>query len=130
MAEGWLRHLKSDMLEAVSAGIECHGVNRRAIEVMAEKGVDISWHQSKLIDDIDLTGIDYIVTVCDQAHESCPLAPPQCKVVHKGFEDPPKLAEGCRTEEEILDCYRQVRDKIGAYIETLPDSLIEIGDIQ
>lgn len=128
MAEGWLRHLKSDVFDGASAGIECHGVNHRAVKVMAEEGVDISGQSSTLIDDVDLTSIEYIVTVCDHAQESCPVVPPQCKVVHTGFQDPPKLAESFTAEEEILDCYRGVRDKIKAYIETLPDSLAEKGN--
>lgn len=130
MAEGWLHHLKSDVLEGCSAGVECHGINERAVKVMAEKGVDISLYRSKLIDEIDMDRIDYIITVCDHANESCPVVPPHCKVVHKSFEDPPKLAECYSSEKEKLDCYRSVRDKIKNYIETLPDALTERGDSQ
>ena len=123
MAEGWTRHLKGDRIEACSAGIETHGLNPNAVRVMAEAGVDISGHASERVDAFLDSGIDYVVTVCDHASETCPLFPGNAKVVHAGFEDPPKLAEGVEGEEEKLDCYRRVRDEIRTYVETLPDSL-------
>ena len=81
-----------------------------------------------MIEDIDLTRIDYIITVYDHAHESCPVISLSCKAVHKIFEDPPKLAERCTAEEEILHCYPRVRDIIKVYIETLPGLPAEKGD--
>jgi arsenate reductase len=123
MAEGFARHLKSDLLEAWSAGIERHGMNANAIRVMAEKGVDISGHSSKLLDDLSQVKFDYVITVCGNAHETCPVFSGDCQVVHVGFDDPPKMAKTFDTLEEQLNCYRRVRDEIERYIETLPRSL-------
>ena len=125
MAEGWARHLKSDMLEPYSAGIETHGMNPWAVRVMAEAGVDISGHRSKHVDELKDVPFDYVVTVCDNARESCPLFPGRAKIVHRSFEDPPRLAKSAATEEEALAHYRRVRDEIRAFVETLPASLIE-----
>ncbi len=123
MAEGWAGHLKSDVIESCSAGIEKHGMNENAIRVMAEAGVDISGNSSKLIDELPTGDFDYVITVCDHAHESCPIFPGRAKVIHKGFDDPPRLAATAATAEEALDYYRRVRDEIRAFIETLPKSL-------
>ena len=123
MAEGWARALKGDRLEAFSAGIETHGLNPRAIQVMAEAGVDISGHKSKTVADLPTLDFDCVVTVCDRARESCPLFPGKTKMVHVGFDDPPRLAQGAQTEEEALAPYRRVRDEIRAFVETLPDAL-------
>ena len=123
MAEGFARHLKADQIEAHSAGIEPHGVDPRAVRVMAEAGVDISGQRSTHVDQHRDADFDVVVTVCDQAHESCPLFPGKTRVVHAGFDDPPRLARQARTEEEALRHYRRVRDQIRAFVETLPDSL-------
>ena len=93
MAQGWCRHLKGDIIEAYSAGIETHGLNPIAVRVMAEAGVDISGHRSKHLDELKDINFDYVVTVCDNAHESCPMFPGRTKVVHVGFDDPPRLAK-------------------------------------
>jgi len=123
MAEGWVRHFKSDVLEPYSAGVEVHGVDPRAVQVMAEAGVDISGQRSKHVSEVMDVPFDYVVTVCDNARESCPLFPGRAKVVHAGFDDPPRLARDTKTEEEALGHYRRVRDEIRAFVETLPDSL-------
>ena len=127
MAEGWTRALKSDEIEVCSAGIETHGLNPNAVKVMAEAGVDITGQKSQHINEFKETKIDYVITVCNHAHETCPWFPADCKVIHVGFQDPPKmakeLAEKGGSEEEQLDCYRTVRDKIKAFVETLPGSL-------
>jgi arsenate reductase (thioredoxin) len=123
MAEGWTRHLKGDAIEPYSAGIETHGLNPKAVQVMAEAGVDISGHRSKEVGELKSVQFDYVVTVCDQAHESCPLFPGRTKVIHVGFEDPPRLAAGAKTEEEALSHYRRVRDEIRRFVESLPESL-------
>ena len=123
MAEGWTRALKGDRIEALSAGIETHGLNPRAVQVMAEAGVDISGQRSKTLADLPTKDFDYVVTVCDHAHESCPLFPGRTKIVHAGFDDPPRLAKNAQTEEEALGHYRRVRDEIKAFIETLPGAL-------
>jgi len=129
MAEGWTRHLKGDVIEAYSAGIQTHGLNPNAVKVMAEAGVDISGHKSSHIEEFKNLNLDVVVTVCDHAHESCPLFPGNCKVVHVGFEDPPtmakELAEQGASEHEQLQCYRAVRDKIKAFVETLPGSITQ-----
>ena len=125
MAEGWARHLKSDVLEAYSAGIETHGLNPIAVKVMAEAGVDISGQYSKHVNELKHIQFDYVVTVCDSAHESCPIFSGNAKIVHVGFDDPPRLAKSAKSEQEALDCYRRVRDEIRAFVETLPQSLTE-----
>ena len=123
MAEGWARALRGDVIDAYSAGIERHGLNPNAVKVMGEARVDISGHRSKLVDELIDVPFDYVVTVCGHAHETCPVFPGATRVVHKGFDDPPKLAKGARTEEEALHHYRRVRDEIKAYIETIPETL-------
>jgi len=123
MAEGWGRHLKGDRIDFHSAGIETHGLNPNAVKVMAEAGVDISGQRSQHIDEFKDTALDYVITVCGHADENCPIFPGYIKVVHHGFDDPPKLAREAATKEEGLAHYRRVRDEIRAYVETLPESL-------
>ncbi|NLF19460.1 MAG: arsenate reductase ArsC [Lentisphaerae bacterium] len=123
MAEGWARHLKGDVVEAWSAGIETHGLNPHAVRVMAEAGVDISGQRSKTVDDVAGIAFDVVITVCDHAHESCPLFPGGTRVVHHAFEDPPRLARSARTAAEALEHYRRVRDEIRAFVEGLPENL-------
>lgn len=123
MAEGWARHLKADLIEPFSAGLEAHGLNADAVRVMAEAGVDISKQTSKRLGDLGDLNFDVVVTVCDDASQRCPRFPGSARVVHVGFEDPPRLAANAKTEEERLAPYRRVRDEIRAFIETLPDSI-------
>jgi arsenate reductase len=123
MAEGWTRYLKSESIEPYSAGIETHGLNPDAVRVMAEAGVDISRHTSIHVSQLMDKDFDWVVTVCGHADEHCPAFPRRTKVIHVGFDDPPKLAEQAETEEEALSHYRRVRDEIRAFVETLPDSL-------
>ena len=123
MAEGWAHALKDDVIEAFSAGIKTQGLNPNAVKVMAEAGVDISCQRSKHVDELKDVSFDYVVTVCDQAHASCPLFPGKTKVVHVGFDDPPRLARTAKTEDEALEHYRRVRDEIRAFVETLPEGL-------
>jgi arsenate reductase len=123
MAEGWARQLKGDRIEAYSAGIETHGLNLDAVRVMAEAGVDISGQRSKKVDELHGVSFDYVVTVCGHANESCPVFAGKTKVIHVGFDDPPRLAAKVTTEDERLAPYRRVRDEIRAFIETLPNSL-------
>ena len=127
MAEGWARAMKGDVIEPYSAGIETHGLNPKAVKVMAEEGVDISGHRSKNVADLMDVPFDYVVTVCDHANETCPMFPGNAKVIHVGFDDPPKLAKTAKTEQEALDCYRRVRDEIRAFVETLPEALDKKG---
>lgn len=121
MAEGWCRHLKGDVIEAYSAGIEKHGLNPHAVKVMAERGVDISTHTSKTLDDLDGVRFDVVVTVCGHAHETCPRFPGRAKVVHCGFDDPPKLARNETDPETALGHYRRVRDQIAASIDNIEE---------
>ncbi len=123
MAEGWARHLQSNLVDAYSAGVETHGLNPLAVRVMAEAGVDISHHWSKRVDEVANVDFDFVVTVCGHANENCPIFPGKAKVVHAGFDDPPNLALSAGTEEEALDCYRTVRDQIRRFVETLPEAL-------
>ena len=123
MAEGWARALKGDVIEAYSAGIETHGLNLSAVKVMAEAGVDITGQRSKLVDELKDVPFDYVVTVCDHAHESCPLFPGKTTVVHVGFDDPPRLAKTARSEEEALGHYRRVRDEIRAFVADIMNRL-------
>ena len=91
---------------------------------MAEVGVDISGHQSQHIDEFKDVDLDVVVTVCDHAHESCPIFPGQTRVVHVGFPDPPQLAAEVEGQEEKLDCYRRVRDEIRDYVERFLEGLV------
>jgi len=120
MAEGWARHLLGDRIAVHSAGIEPRGLDRRAVRVMAEAGVDISGQRSKHVDEVGHIPFDYVVTVCDHAREQCPLFPGNAKRIHAGFEDP-AAAQG--TEEEVLAVFRRVRDEIRRFIERLPAGL-------
>jgi arsenate reductase len=117
MAEGWARHLRGDTIEAYSAGVEPHGMNQKAVRVMKDSGVDISGQHSKHVDDLKAVPFDYVVTVCDHAHETCPLFPGKTKIVHVGFDDPPRLEKNAKTEDEALGHYRRIRDEIRDFIE-------------
>ncbi|MEX0885763.1 MAG: arsenate reductase ArsC [Phycisphaeraceae bacterium] len=130
MAEGWARQLRGDAIEAYSAGIETHGLNPHAVHVMAEAGVDIASHHSKTLDELADVSFDYVVTVCASAHETCPRFPGEATVVHRGFDDPPRLAAGETDPERALDHYRRVRDEIRAFVETLPGGLTTTTETQ
>ena len=123
MAEGWTRALKGDLLEAFSAGIQPKGMDARAVRAMAEAGVDISKQKSKDIDSLGNLEFEYVVTLCDNARESCPFFPAKTKLIHQGFDDPPVLAAAAGTSEEAMVPYRRVRDEIKAFVQTLPESL-------
>jgi arsenate reductase (thioredoxin) len=123
MSEGWAQHLRGDQIEAYSAGVAPHGLDPRAVKVMAEAGVDISAHTSKHLDALLHVPFDYVVTVCNNAAESCPVFPGSSRKIHRGFQDPPSLARTAQSEEEALEHYRRVRDEIRTFIETLPGAL-------
>ena len=123
MAEGFALQLKGDVIDAFSAGTEAGGLNQRAVKVMKEAGVDISSHRSKTVGDLGNIEFDYVITVCDHAGENCPFFPARTRIVHRGFDDPPKLAGDAGTEDEMLSIYRSIRDEIKDYVETLPESL-------
>ena len=123
MAEGWCRQLQSELYDCASAGIEKHGLNPLAVKVMAEVGVDISTHYSKTTAELDDQEFDFVITVCGDADENCPFFPATTRVIHRGFDDPPKLAARAANEEEALVHYRRVRDEIRDYIRSLPEEL-------
>ena len=127
MAEAWTRHLKGDLYEVYSAGIEAHGLNPNMVKVMQEVGIDTTSHTSDLVTKYFETGLDIVVSVCGHAEENCPTFPGKVRRIHKGFEDPPKLARELAaqgaSEEELLAPYRRVRDEIKAWVETLPGAL-------
>lgn len=116
MAEGWARHLLGDRIEPYSAGIEAHGMNANAVRVMQEAGVDISGQSSKLASSLADVPLDLVVTVCGHADENCPAFLGKARVVHVGFDDPPKLAKTAASEEEALGHYRRVRDEIRKFV--------------
>ena len=123
MAEGWARHLKSNAIQAFSAGLETYGLNPNAVKVMLEAGVDIAQQKSQSVEEVETIPFDIVVTVCGHADENCPIFSCATTVVHHGFDDPPKLAKTAKTNEEALGHYRKVRDEIRAFIETLPEGL-------
>ncbi|MBW6521699.1 MAG: arsenate reductase ArsC [Desulfoarculaceae bacterium] len=123
MAEGWCRHLRSDLYDCASAGIKKHGLNPLAVKVMAEAGVDITSQHSKTTADLGGQEFDFVITVCGDADENCPFFPARTRVIHHGFDDPPRLAAGAASEEEALAYYRRVRDEIGDFIRFLPQEL-------
>ena len=125
MAEGWARHLLAESLDVCSAGTAPHGVDARAIAVMREAGVNISAHHSKSVAEVDAESIDLVVTVCASAHEACPVFPGSARVIHHGFDDPPRLASEAHSEREALDHYRRVRDEIRTFVESLLSILAE-----
>ncbi len=127
MAEGWARHLKGELIEPSSAGVEAHGLDPRAVRVMLEAGVDISAQRSQRLEDLPGLDFDWVVTVCDNARESCPVFPGRARLLHRSFEDPPRLAAEATSEGEALGHYRRVRDEIRRFVETLPEGLEEGG---
>jgi len=114
IAEGYLRKFAGDKAEIYSAGIETHGVNPRAIETMKEDGIDISNHTSNNVDEYANIDFDYVITVCDNAKERCPVFPSKAKKFHYNFPDP---AKATGTEEEIKNQFKQVRELIKNYSE-------------
>ncbi len=125
MAEAWTRVLKGNQVEAYSAGVAPHGVDPRAIRAMAEVNVDISGQASKDVDTLEDIAFDYVITLCDQAHQGCPFFPAKTRVLHVGFDDPPRLAAGAQTEEDAMVHYRRVRDEIKEFVQKLSEVLEE-----
>lgn len=123
MAEGWARALTPGSIEPFSAGTHPGVLNPLAVRAMAEAGVDISGHTPKSVDSLHGLTFDYVITVCDAAHQACPVFPGAAKVVHVGFDDPPRLAAGAANPEEAMPHYRRVRDEIRDFIEQLPGAL-------
>jgi arsenate reductase len=112
LAEGYLRYFAGEKARIYSAGIETHGVNQKAVQVMAEDGLDISHHTSNHVDEYLAVPFDYVITVCDNASEACPFFPGQTKRFHYNFPDP---AKAVGTPEEVMNQFRNVRDMIKTY---------------
>jgi len=112
IAEGYLRQFADDKAEVYSAGVETHGVNPKAIRVMKEDGVDISKHTSNNVNEYRGIDFDYVITVCNNARERCPVFPSKAKQFHQDFPDP---AKATGTEEQVMQQFRNVRDLIKNY---------------
>jgi len=112
IAEGYLKHFARDKAEVYSAGVETHGVNPKAIQVMLEDGIDISNQTSNNINEYRNIHFDFVITVCDNAKEHCPFFPSNAKKLHHNFSDPAKVTG---TEEQILQEFREVRNSIKEY---------------
>ncbi|MDA0681523.1 MAG: arsenate reductase (thioredoxin) [Proteobacteria bacterium] len=126
IAEGWARHIGGDAVVVQSAGIEAHGKNPRAIEVMREIGIDISGQESTSVNDGMLQDADVVVTVCGHADEQCPVLPPGITKLHWPLTDP---AKAIGTEEEIMAEFRATREEIEGRVNKLLES-IKTGEIR
>lgn len=116
MAEGWARHFGGDLFQVQSAGIEMHGKNPRAIDVMREAGVDISRQESTRLTDQMLDAADYVVTVCGHADENCPVLPAEVCKEHWPLDDPAKVVGA---ERDVMAAFRDSRDDIRLRVEDL-----------
>ncbi|MFF5383306.1 arsenate reductase ArsC [Pedobacter suwonensis] len=112
IAEGYLRHYAGDQAQVYSSGIETHGVNPKAIQVMAEDHINISSHTSNHVDEFAGIDFDAVITVCDNANEACPFFPGKVERFHQNFPDP---AKAIGSEEEVMDEFRRVRELIKTY---------------
>ncbi|WP_400191011.1 arsenate reductase ArsC [Hymenobacter sp. B81] len=114
LLHGYLQQLLGPAARVYSAGVETHGLNPRAVRVMAEDGVDISHHTSNHIDEYAHLPFDFVVTVCDHAQEVCPVFPSTARRLHRNFPDP---AQATGSEPEILRQFRAVRDQVRAFAQ-------------
>ena len=121
MAEGYIRDFAKDKLEVYSAGIETHGVNPKAIQTMAEDGIDISKHSSNNVDEYKQIHFDYVLTVCDNAKERCPYFPSAAIKLHQNFPDPTK---SIGSEAEINEAFRMTRSLIKSFSKKFVDDYI------
>ena len=121
MAEAWTRKLHPERFEPHSAGTDPGRLDRRAVQVMAEVGVDMSTHRSKHVEEMAGIAFNCVITVCDSANEHCPAFPGKTRHIHAGFDDPPRLAADAISEETALAHYRRVRDEIRDYVAKLPE---------
>lgn len=122
MAEGFAKKYAPRDVTVKSAGIEQHGLNPIAVQVMKESNIDISSQTSDLIDDDILRTSDYVITLCGDANDRCPILPPTVTRIHQGFNDP---AQSTGTEEEILHSFRTTRDEIEQYVRNFMSELNE-----
>ncbi len=128
MAEAWTRKLHPGW-SAFSAGTDPGRLDPRAVQVMAEVGIDISSQRSKHVDVMSGIPIDCVITVCDRAKEACPVFPGAARYLHADFDDPPRLATGAMSEEASLAPYRRVRDEIHRYVARLPE-LVAVPEVR
>ncbi len=122
MVHGYLENLLKGKVQVFSAGIETHGVNPRAIQIMKEDGIDISHHTSNHVNEYLHIPFDYIITVCDHAKENCPYIPGNAIRIHHSFSDPAKVSG---SEEEIMHAFRTVRNEIRTFCEELSQTIIQ-----
>ena len=120
MAHGYLEHFGGEQVEVYSAGVETHGVNPRAIGSMREDGIDISHHTSNNLSEYITLNFDYIITVCDNAQERCPVFPGKATRLHHNFPDP---AKATGSEEEIMSAFRSTRNEIRSYCKDFIESI-------
>ncbi|WP_342648443.1 arsenate reductase ArsC [Mucilaginibacter sp. CSA2-8R] len=121
IAEGYLRHFAGAKVTVYSAGIETHGVNPKAVAVVAEDHIDISGHTSNHVDEYQNIPFDYVITVCDNAKEACPYFPGDVQRFHYNFPDP---AKATGTPEQVMQEFRRVRDMIKVYAGEFVDLYI------
>ncbi len=124
MAEGWARHVHPHVLLAYSAGVVKQGVDPGAVKVMSEAGVDISGQRSKTIEELPEPEFDAVITLCDEARESCPFFRGAKQRLHRTFHDPAALAPGSPDEGSALQVYRRVRDEIRDFVQQKPHELL------
>ena len=115
MAEGLLRHDGGEAFEVYSAGTRASSVRPEAIQAMHEIGINITGHRSKSVEEFEGQEFDYVITVCDNAKENCPIFPSKTKRIHQSFEDPPP--PGARSTEETMSIFRHVRDEIRVWMK-------------
>lgn len=123
MAEGWAKSLHGERYRVYSAGIEAHGLNPQAVQIMQEAGVDITGQQSQRLEELADVELDIVVTVCGHADANCPVVPLNCRKLHVPFDDPPALAKAAVSEAVGLQHYRRVRDEIREFVQRLPEML-------
>jgi arsenate reductase len=123
MAHGYLKYFGKEKVEVFSAGVEIHGLNPFAVGIMAEDGIDISKNTSNHVDEYSNINFDYVITVCDNAKESCPFFPSQTKTIHHSFEDPSK-ASG--SSKELIAEFRKVRNQIKEFSKSFIENLESI----
>ena len=124
MAEGLLRKMAGDKFDVESAGVEPSHVRPQAIAAMNDIGIDISDHRSKSVDEFAGQEFDYVITVCDNANESCPVFPGRTERIHWSFDDP---AAALGTENEQIAVFRRVRDEINRKLETFVRERLTVG---
>lgn len=125
MAEAWAKSIFKDNFEIYSAGIKKHGINPFAKQVLENENLDISSHYSKTISELPVNDFDYVITVCNNAKESCPVFPGKTNMLHHSFDDPPALCKDMNDDKEILKIFSRVSNEIKIFIEDLAIKLLK-----